>query len=214
MTKSSYHLILALCLLMCPGPVGLAADAPAEKLTFHTEWKGERIELPPSFAPAMTLKGIEEIRFASGMFNPKSDSFFTYAFVFSVPKSQELTPELIKQEMLTYYRGLAESVSKGKGRTADAARFSFTLEPAATADTPKKIPASTKVSQYKGELSWVEPFVTGQSQLLHFELQSWSDPATARNYLFVCASPKAVGETDGAWKELREIRRTFEVTAR
>jgi hypothetical protein len=215
MAKSRDLLGLALLLatLARPGPLSLAADAPAEKLTFHSEWKGERIELPPSFAPAMTLKGSEEIRFAPGMFNPHSDSFFTYAFVFSVPRSQELTPEVIKQEMLTYYRGLAEAVSKGKGRTVEAAKFTFTLEPAATADAPKKISASTKVSQYKGELSWVEPFVTGQPQLLHCELQSWSDAVTARNYLFVCASPKVARETDAAWRELREIRRTFEVTA-
>src|SRR4051812_41200275 len=85
-----------------------AVSAAEEKLAFHTEWKGERIELPPSFAPAMALQGIEEIRFAPGMFNPKSDSFFTYALVFSVPKTQELTPEVIKRELLAYYRGLAE----------------------------------------------------------------------------------------------------------
>jgi hypothetical protein len=58
----------------------------------------------------------------------------------------------------------------------------------------------------------VEPFVTRQLQLLHYELQSWSDPATARNYLLVCASPKPRGEADAIWKEQREIRRSFTVT--
>ncbi len=192
-----------------------AADTVEEKLTMHTDWKGERIELPPRFAPAMTLKGIEEIRFAPGMFSAQSDSFFTYAFVFSVPKSQELTPEVIRQEMLAYYRGLSEAVSKGKGRPVDGGKFTFTLAPDKEATgTPEKIPASTKVSQYAGELNWVEPFATGQAQLLHFEIQSWADPTTARNYLFVCASPKARAETDTVWKELRQIRRSFEVTGR
>jgi hypothetical protein len=115
--------------------------------------------------------------------------------------------------MLAYYRGLAEGVSKGKGRNVDGGKFTFALEPAKGAvESPKKIPATTKVTQYTGELSWIEPFVTAQPQLLHFEIQSWSDPATARNYLFVCASPKAPADTDGVWKELREIRRSFEVT--
>ncbi|HEV7401584.1 MAG TPA: hypothetical protein VGO11_01610 [Chthoniobacteraceae bacterium] len=200
-------------LILCVAALTVAA-AGEEKLTFHTDWKGERIELPPSFAPAMTLKGIEEIRFAPGMFNAKSESFFTYAFVFSVPKTQELTPDLIKQEMLAYYRGLAEGVSKSKGKNIDGGKFTFALEPAkAATETPQKIAASTKVAQYSGELSWIEPFVTAQPQLLHFELQSWTDPATARNYLFVCASPRARGDTDAVWKELHDIRRSFEVTA-
>jgi len=194
-------------------PHSFAADEGKETLTFHTDWKGERIELPPRFAPAMTLKGIEEIRFAPGMFDAKSDAFFTYAFVFSVPKEQELTPELIQKELLAYYRGLAEAVSKGKGRPVDGGKFTFAMLPAKDATTtPEKIPSSTKVVQYTGELNWIEPFATAQPQVLHFEIQAWADPATGRNYLFVCASPKVPSETDATWKELRQIRRTFEVT--
>jgi hypothetical protein len=191
-----------------------AADEVKETLTFHTDWKGERIELPPRFAPAMTLKGTEEIRFAPGMFDAKSDSFFTYAFVFSVPKAQELTPELIQKELLAYYRGLAEAVSKGKGRPVDGSKFTFATQPSKDATaTPEKLPAFTKVAQYSGELNWIEPFATAQPQVLHFEIQAWADPATARNYLFVCASPKVPGETDTTWKELRQIRRSFEITS-
>lgn len=213
MNKSLTVACLSAAMLGCSALSLRAADA-TEKLTFHTEWKGERIDLPPGFAPAMTLKGIEEIRFAPGMFNAKADSFFTYAFVFSVPKAQELTPEVIKREMLTYYRGLAEAVSKGKVKKGDSEKFTFALEPSKEATgAPKKIPASTKITQYTGELSWIEPFATAEPQVLHFELQTWSDPATARNYLFVCVSPKARAETDTTWKQLREIRQGFEVTA-
>lgn len=181
-------------------------------LVFQTDWKGERITLPPAFAPAMKLKGIEEIRFAPGMFQAQSDSFFSYAFVFSVAKDHELTQEVIQREILVYYRGLAESVLKSKGRTVEAGKFAFKLERAKQASaTPEQLPASTPVTQYAGELDWVEPFVTGKPQVLHFEIQSWTLPSTARNYLFVCTSPKARGETDTIWKELRTIRRTFEV---
>ncbi len=53
----------------------------------------------------MKLRGVEEIRFAPGMFQAQADSFFSYAFVFSVTKEQELTPAVIQQEILVYYRG-------------------------------------------------------------------------------------------------------------
>ena len=196
-------------------PKAATAGGTVEKLTFHTDWKGERIELPPTFAPEMKLKGIEEIRFAPGMFDATSGSFFTYVFVFSVSKDQELSPAVIQKETLAYYRGLAGSILKNKGRAAEAEKFTFKLEQAKEATgTPEQVPASTKVTQYTGELDWVEPFVTAKPQVLHFEIQAWTDPATSRNYLFVCTSPKVRGETDALWKELRKIRRSFEVKAR
>jgi len=193
-----------------------AADEVKEALILHTDWKGERIELPPRFAPAMTLKGIEEIRFAPGMFDAKSDSFFTYAFVFSVPKAQELTRELIGKELLAYYQGLGEAVAKSKGRSVDGSKFTFIIGTAKDrAATPERFPPSINVNvdQYTGELNWIEPFATAQHQLLHFEIWAWANPATARNYLFVCASPKVPSDTDAVWKELRQIRGGFEVTS-
>lgn len=61
--------------------------------------------LAAAFAPAMKLRGVEEIRFAPGMFQAQADSFFSCAFVFSVTKEQELTPAVIQQEILVCYRG-------------------------------------------------------------------------------------------------------------
>ena len=201
------------CALSLPLPSRAASpEEPDTTLVFNTAWKGERIQLPPQFAPAMKLRGTEEIRFAPGMFDATSATFFTYAFVFSVSKEQALTPDVIQSEILTYYRGLAEALLKRKGVNAGADKFTFKLEQAKeAAGTPEKVAASAKAVQYHGELNWTEPFVTAKPQVLHFEILSWSDPATSRNYLFVCTSPKARGDGDETWKELRQIRRSFEV---
>ena len=187
------------------------SEVASEKLVFKTKWGGERIALPPAFAPGMKLKGIEEIRFAPGMFKPDSDSFFTYVFLFAVSDDQKLTKDVIQKETLVYYQGLAGGLLKSKGKEVDLSKFSFKLEQAKTAkDTPATVRAES-VTQYVGTLDWVEPFATAKPQILHFELQSWSDPKTKKNYLFVCTSPKAISEKEPIWKELRNIRRTFEV---
>jgi hypothetical protein len=192
--------------------IAAASDAPDTTLVFNTTWKGERIQLPPPFAPAMKLKGTEEIRFAPGMFDAGSATFFSYAFVFSVSKDQALTEEIIQREILAYYRGLSESILKRKNVNADADKFTFKLQQAKeAAGTPEKVAASAKAVQYHGELNWTEPFVTAKPQVLYFEIQSWADPATSRNYLFVCTSPKPRGDADATWTELRNIRRSFEV---
>jgi len=189
-----------------------SSDGPDTTLVFNTTWKGERIQLPPPFAPAMKLKGTEEIRFAPGMFDANAAAFFSYAFVFSVPKEQKLSPDFIEAEILAYYRGLSEAILKRKNVNPNADKFTFKLElDKAATGTPEKVAAAAKAVQYHGELNWTEPFVTAKPQVLHFEIQAWADPATSRNYLFVCTSPKPRGEADGTWKELRDIRRSFEV---
>ncbi len=195
-----------------------AADRPAPSadvaLVFTTAWKGERITLPPAFAPAMKLRGVEEIRFAPAMFDASSASFFSYIFAFAVPQEQALTPQFIRDEILAYYRGLSMAILQRKGVDPGADKFTFKLEPTKEpAATPAKVPASKNAAQYHGELSWTEPFVTAKPQILHFEIQSWSDPATARNYLLVCTSPRPRSGTDEVWQELRAIRSGFEVKA-
>ncbi len=213
--KHTPHPILSAVVILLGGicsfsPAQDTNPATTEKLIFNTEWKGERITLPPSFAPEMGLKGIEEIRFAPGMFDAKSDSFFTYAFVFSVSADQKLTEDVIRKETLNYYRGLARAVLKGKGLDVDADKFTFDLKIAnAVKDAPESIAKPETVTHYSGKLDWVEPFATAKPQSLHFEIQTWSDTTTVRNYLFVCASPRKPAEADPIWKELRRIRRGF-----
>ena len=102
--------LLLLVLLLSAVP--LVADAQ-EKLEAPEDWRGETIKLPPAFAPDMKLKGEEVIRFAPGMFQPGSDSFFTYVFAFEVEPRPELTEKILKDEFLKYYRGLCEAVLGG-----------------------------------------------------------------------------------------------------
>lgn len=190
-----------------------AAASPTEELVFKTEWKGERIKLPPGFAPEMKLKGVEEIRFAPGMFKPESESFFSYIFVFAVPGDSALTKEVIQGELLTYYRGLAGSIFQRKGKEVDTGDFSFKLENEESVESAPESVNPELISQYAGKLDWMEPFTTLEPQVLHFELQSWFDSGSGKGYLLVCTSPNSIDGKDAVWKELRKIRRSFEVKA-
>jgi hypothetical protein len=44
-------------------------------------WRKETIPFPLEFAPDLALSGVEEIRFAPGMFKPGEDGYWSYAFV-------------------------------------------------------------------------------------------------------------------------------------
>ncbi|HUR54586.1 MAG TPA: hypothetical protein VMZ71_10665, partial [Gemmataceae bacterium] len=107
--------------LLLGGVFLLSALAPAqpEKLPFKLPqpkgWAGEVIDLPPKgFAPEMTWKGKEEIRFAPGMFKADAQDFFSYALLFWLPADQKTDAKTLEEELLTYYRGLAKTVLASK----------------------------------------------------------------------------------------------------
>ena len=180
--------------------------------TFHWEtgpgWFGERIKLPPGFSPAMAWKGIEEIRFAPGMFKADQPDFFSYALVFSLEPGADVSPAGLRKQILLYYQGLSSRVSAGKGREVDVSKFTIDLKPAK--DLSGSAPKQAKASDaYLATLKWVEPFATGKPQDLHLEIHAWRDGARKRTYLFFCASPQAPNAS--IRKTLRKIRAAFSV---
>jgi len=184
----------------------LAEDSPPKiTLKVPADWKGERIPLPPTFARDMKLTGTEEARFSPGMFQEKSDTFFSYLFVFQVEPKTELTQKVIKDELLTYYRGLSRTIFKSRNVKVDTDSFAVKIKQSKPKKPQKSVPAGLK--QYDGSVTWIEPFVTQKRQTLTLEIQSWTDKKTGHGYLFVCASPKET--TAEIWKTMRNIRGTF-----
>lgn len=162
-------------------------------------WGGERISLPPQFAPNMQVKGIEEIRFAPGMFKPESKSFFSYVFVFQLEQKPELSRDTIQRELLTYYRGLATAVLKRTDVEVDPKSFTLKLNETKIAGGP------TNATGLSGDLKWLEPFQTRKPQTLHIEAHSWH--RADKNYLFVCVSPK--DKKAAIWADMYKIRSAY-----
>lgn len=195
-------------LLLFTGLLLNGALRAEEAFTFKggaEKWGGERISLPTGFAPDMQVKGIEEIRFAPGMFNPDADDFFSYVFVFACPEDT-WTEAVIHREILTYYRGLSKSVSRGKVTEAKAGAFTFKLEATKVEDMPADAEASRA---YAGVLQWIEPFKTLEPQTLHMEIATWKRAGVKRHYLFAGVSPRE--RAHALWKDLRKIRSSLVV---
>ena len=196
---------LLACLIMLSCVSLLKGEDPADALQIKApaKWSGETISLPPTFAPDMKFKGTEVIRFAPGMFDAKSESFFSYVLVFEVGPKQKLTKEVLQREFLVYYRGLAAAVLKNQKVDVDPKSFTLKFNEAKT--TAAARPRDTK--SHKGDLKWLEPFVTRKPQTLHLEIEAWQDAQSKHNYIFVCASPQKT--TEAIWKEMHGIRKLF-----
>ena len=172
-----------------PIAVDFAIDSPG--------WGGEVITLPPGFAPDMRIKGVEDIRFAPGMFKPGAADFFSYIFVIASTAGQRMESAFIRQELLVYFQGLAKSVSKG---SIDPSNFVFDLQ---------RLKAKGPHAVYRGTLDWVEPFATRKPQKLHLDLHVQTH--AGKDYLIVCVSPQS--PEHAVWSTLRTVRRSFRLVA-
>jgi len=178
----------------------LFADEPRKlQLNAPQDWPGEQITLPPSFAKAMQWKGLELIRFAPGMFDPQSESFFSYVIAFQIEQQKPVTQQVLQREFLAYYRGLASAVGKPKKADLDVSQFGLKLKEAKSTR-----PGATA---YTGEMQWVEPFRTLKAQTLLLEADVWNNEKEKRTYVFILVSPNK--KDSEIWKQMRGIRRDF-----
>jgi len=72
-------------------------------------WTTELFMIPISFAPEISYKGVEDIRFAPGWGNAQSNEYWTYAFLWSLEGTQEMNAEIIQRNLSAYYAGLIAS---------------------------------------------------------------------------------------------------------
>lgn len=194
--------LLLLCPLLIVDPCSSAElDAP-------DGWGGETIQLPPGFAPDMKWKGVERIRFAPGMMDSQSDTFFCYAFAFEISLESKLDQTTVKDEFLKYYRGLCTAVLRGQRPDVDPAKFTLDLKriEAAIVDSNDELETAPEgLTEYVAQLQWVEPFATKKTQRLFIEIRTWT--GKEHKHLFACVSPQP--QSAKIWQQLREIRDSY-----
>jgi len=101
------RIILAIMLLI-PAAIG-AQEENSIPLPFYMPvpdgWRAETIPFPLDFAPELNYEGLEELRFAPGMFDADSEDFWTYAFIWWIPEETSIDPDSLGPRA-GYERGL------------------------------------------------------------------------------------------------------------
>jgi hypothetical protein len=115
------HRLLPIAFAACSGtatptPSPSPTPTPTPKLstpwTVPTGWKSETIPFPLDFAPAITHKGVEELRFPPGMFDPAAPGYWSYAFVWRTEDTALIAAPVLAAELTTYFRGLLGAVDE------------------------------------------------------------------------------------------------------
>ncbi|MFK7738540.1 MAG: two-component regulator propeller domain-containing protein [Pirellulaceae bacterium] len=163
-------------------------------------WFEEVLEVPPSFAPSMSLKGLEHLRIPGEFRDPKSDLFCTYLFAIDLKEPANLSEELISEQVLIYYRGLAAGRSDKQGTPIATDQFSLETHESKT---------ELMADEFMYTLKWQEPFVNGSHQKLNIRVQVLTGKNT-HGIVFICASPRPLNSPE--WAELLRIRSAFAAT--
>ncbi len=73
------------------------------------DWGIERFLVPINFAPQISYKGVEDIRFAPGWAKVKSEEYWSYAFLWYLEGDIKTDIKIIESNLKAYYTGLIAS---------------------------------------------------------------------------------------------------------
>lgn len=154
------------------------------------KWRPETLALPPAWGPTLP-PGIDELRFAPGMFDAEADDFFSYVFVLSWTEKGPAQPDEIRKLLQDYYAGLLSLVGKEKGISLKPEQITVRMTP-----NPRDRPATDPTFGYIVEADIIDAFVTGKPLQLKLELHGDA------SCMHIAASPQSSDHP--VWMQLRQ----------
>ena len=173
---------------------GDASPSPAFHWPVPEGWRSETIPFPLAFAPELPYRGVEELRFGPRFFDPSSETYFSYSFVWLVEPTERagesFTADTLARDLDVYFTGLARAVAP---KTFDPNVHHVRIEP-------------MKGGTYRGVVETVDAFGDGRALTLAVE----GEPVLcgARRGVLLSLSPHTLG--DAVWTALTEHRHSFE----
>jgi len=186
--------ILTILTLFCTMiVVGQKENYKNKLITFDNTWRQEIIPMPIGFAPQIPLKGIEEVRFAKGWSTKGDDTFWTYAFLWSVQQTDILTTSQLEVYMQYYFDGLMNVVNKDKSKVVPKTVALFLED--------KK---DTKAKHFVGKIQLYDAFHTKDMITLNCTVMQYQCPETKKSMVLFHFSPKEFGHA--TWNKLHTVK--------
>jgi hypothetical protein len=178
--------------------------APKQPLPFDwstpSGWRSETIPFPLDFAENLPLTGLEELRFAPGMFKPEQPGYWSYAFVWWLEGKPALTAIELQDHLYNYFVGLTTAVGKDKNFVLQRSRFATQMQSAPAPESKSGHP----VDAFVGTADLYDAFTTGQPIHLNLDVWVWDCSHKDHRVAVVLASPQA--SDTPIWNELRARR--------
>jgi hypothetical protein len=194
-------LVTYLILLISLPVISKAQHAKPEFLKEPASWEFERFALPPAFDHDFPYKGVEELRFAPGMFKKDTATYFTYAFVAELDSVTVFSQDDTRNYLLIYYKGLCRQTAKDRKLVIDTDKITVAI------GKKKGLPSDPAI--YYASVNMFGVFTDGAPLRLDIEVKVLINWHTQKTYLVIIASPRQ--RTDAIWKELYKIQNEFKL---
>ncbi len=190
------------CIVLLLASSGAAAQE-VPSVPFHMPqpdgWRTETIPFPLEFAPDLDYKGIEELRFAPGMFDAEAEDYWSYAFVWWLPEETQISAIRLEKDLKTYFRGLASAVAAD--REFDTGNPKHEVQIRRQSEEPEV---------YVGFVQTFDSFVTRDAVFLMLRGVVRHCTSSQRVAVLFTVSPQP--ESHQVWKDLGTIRDGFRCT--
>ncbi len=174
---------------------------PPYTLMTPADWGEERFSLPPDFAPQISCSGVEEIRFAPGWGEIKSEEHWSYCFVWWLDGKPKIDAITLQSNLKAYYSGLVGRNITSRNIPANK------IVP--TVATIKKIKTSSNdLESYSGTISMLD-YHSQEPMVLNCIIHVKNIKATDHTAIFFEISPKPLSHV--VWKKMDEIGDSFGV---
>lgn len=174
---------------------------PPYTLTIPQGWNVERFGIPIDFAPSIPYRGVEDLRFAPGWSDPKSNSYWTYAFLWYLEGRPKNTPQIIEENLTAYYNGLVgRNIEKRKIPSDKLVQVKVKIKQTST--------GKEDLQTYSGTIDMLD-YMAQVPMTLNCIVHIKLCPVEQNNtFIFYEISPRP--PADNVWKDLQNLWTTFE----
>lgn len=172
---------------------------PPYRLSAPVGWDVERFALPPDFAPQITWKGVEDIRFHPGWGKATSEGYWSYVYLWWLDSVATLDASTLQQALQAYYTGLVQR--NIAPRKIAAGKIIPTL-----VDIKKTKPKENDKETYIGTIRMLD-YMAQNPMELKTVVHVKESHSFGKKIVMVEISPQPFGHP--LWKELDKISEDF-----
>jgi hypothetical protein len=164
-------------------------------LSLPANWGIERFLLPPFFAPEITYKGVEDIRFTPGWSKNGNDEYWSYAFLWYLDEMPKIDAAVIEKDLNAYYTGLFKiNTDSAKQESIPSFNVKTSLKPG------KLLPGD--MHTFDGSIEMID-YMTRKPLTLNCKVHIRPCAETGKAFLFFELSPKPFEHS--VWESLDQL---------
>ena len=156
-------------------------EAPYE-LPVPKNWTIERFLVPPSFAPEILYKGVEDIRFTPGWAKINSEEYWSYTFLWCLDTKPDIDEIILEKDLSLYYTGLLKA-------NTDTSKLKLEKYIPVKVQVQKAKPLSGELKFYTGSIE-MRDYMTRKEIKLNCKIHFISCQEIGKTILFFELSPQ------------------------